>query len=537
MPQLMVAEWRPDMPDLASATNIAINVVPATEQSYGPFPLLQNWSSNVMDLPCLGAISIYEETFPVFFGTHDKLYKTVGFTTAIVDVSAIGTPYQVADGDNWRFAYYGGSVFATDYTDVIQAYDIVFSFNFAPLFTGTAWTPSTGYSTVGQQVIANGNRYTLVVAGTSAGSGGPSGTGVGIVDGTAQWNYESSPPPKAAFICTPKNFLMVGRTVDPVGGTGLARIWWSVSGDPTSWPAPGSEASIQGMSDFNDFEGNIGEVTGLVDSLANADVAILFRHGIWRGNFVGPPDVFDFFPIENARGCPASNSIVPYGPLVYFLGEDGFYKFDGAQSISIGVDKFDAWFWKTIKPNSLNMVIGAADVPAKSIMWAFPSGAAPSGLCDTILVYRWDIQRASYIDLADAPIEWLMRATNFFQRGNVAVGAVNNVNSFGFFFGNNNMAAQVATQTVQLTPGRRSYFQSARPLVDLTSGTPTVAVSGRVNLYHPEVFGPDVAPDVSGECPQRNDARYHDVLIKIPEGSTWTHIEGVDATFIGGGTR
>lgn len=295
------------------------------------------------------------------------------------------------------------------------------------------------------------------------------------------------------------------------------------------------------MSDFNDFQGNFGPIVGLVDSLANADVAIFFRSAVWRGNFVGPPDVFDFFPTENVRGCPAPNSIIPLGAIVYYLGEDGFYGFDGAQSSPLGANKFDQWFWTNVDTTKLSLVIGAANVPEKTLLWAFASLTSPNGLCDTILAYRWDIQRASYINLGSATIEWILRAVTLGVSGGIgattlALAAFDNTHKYGTFAGVN-MAAQVATQTVQLTPGRRSYFQSARPLVDLTSGTPTIAVSGRVNLYDTETFGPDVAPDVSGECPQRNDARYHDVLIKIPAASAWTHIEGADATFIGGGFR
>lgn len=50
------------------------------------------------------------------------------------------------------------------------------------------WTSSTAYL-VGQQVVNNGLAYVVTTAGTSAGSGGPTGTGTGITDGTVVWNY------------------------------------------------------------------------------------------------------------------------------------------------------------------------------------------------------------------------------------------------------------------------------------------------------------------------------------------------------------
>lgn len=55
-----------------------------------------------------------------------------------------------------------------------------------------AWAQSTVYA-FGARVSNGGNVYTCVTAGTSNGSGsGPSGTGSGITDGTAVWDYVSA---------------------------------------------------------------------------------------------------------------------------------------------------------------------------------------------------------------------------------------------------------------------------------------------------------------------------------------------------------
>ena len=55
--------------------------------------------------------------------------------------------------------------------------------------TPTAWAPSTVY-TIGQTVSNGGNSYMATSAsGTSASSGGPTGVGTAIVDGTVTWRY------------------------------------------------------------------------------------------------------------------------------------------------------------------------------------------------------------------------------------------------------------------------------------------------------------------------------------------------------------
>lgn len=50
------------------------------------------------------------------------------------------------------------------------------------------WLASTAY-VVGQTRVNGANSYQLTTAGTSAASGGPTGTGAGIADGTAVWSY------------------------------------------------------------------------------------------------------------------------------------------------------------------------------------------------------------------------------------------------------------------------------------------------------------------------------------------------------------
>lgn len=54
------------------------------------------------------------------------------------------------------------------------------------------WAGGTLYNTVGARYQNGGNIYAVSAAGTSAASGGPTGTGASIVDGTVTWSYVSS---------------------------------------------------------------------------------------------------------------------------------------------------------------------------------------------------------------------------------------------------------------------------------------------------------------------------------------------------------
>ena len=51
------------------------------------------------------------------------------------------------------------------------------------------WAGNTAYSILGSLIQNGTNEYQLITAGTSAGSGGPTGPGTNITDGTAHWRY------------------------------------------------------------------------------------------------------------------------------------------------------------------------------------------------------------------------------------------------------------------------------------------------------------------------------------------------------------
>ena len=72
--------------------------------------------------------------------------------------------------------------------------DTGYNYTSAPTLTfGTAWQASTAY-VIGDQVVNGGQIYTCDTAGTSAPSGGPSGTSDNIVDGTARWDHSGIVP-------------------------------------------------------------------------------------------------------------------------------------------------------------------------------------------------------------------------------------------------------------------------------------------------------------------------------------------------------
>ena len=188
-----------------------------------------------------------------------------------------------------------------------------------------------------------------------------------------------------------------------------------------------------------------------------------------------------------------------------------------------------------------------------------------------MLVYRWDIQRWS---VGEVSAEWISRVpvttsspgippdVSSLSAGQLQLAAADPMQKLAFFNGSN-LPSEVDTKSMQITPGGITFVNVTRPLVD--SGAPsgeiatassvlittaagdtiltasntsaiTVAMSNRSNYQEPETFGPEVAPNIMGECPQRSVGRYHRGRITISAG-TWTTMAGLEISGIPAGLR
>lgn len=135
-------------------------------------------------------------------GTDDKLFATTD--TGIWDVSASSaTPTQVqafASSANDAGRSYGTAMSTVagrflvlcDEENGLHYYTATGA-SWAAGASGVTqlWEASTTYE-IGNQVVLGGNVYVCDTDGVSAASGGPTGTGTNIVDGTTRWDYVSA---------------------------------------------------------------------------------------------------------------------------------------------------------------------------------------------------------------------------------------------------------------------------------------------------------------------------------------------------------
>jgi hypothetical protein len=502
MPTLPVAEWRPDMPDLVdSGSGTITNVLPRTSKSYGPLPSLNPQSASALDARCQGGFTCQDRDGNVhlFAGTATKLWHLTAGSSGWTDVSKVGG-YSTNSNERWCFVLFGNRVIATNWNDPPQSFDLTSSTLFANLIT-------SGMTSL-----------------------------------------------RARYVAVVRDWVVFANTFDGTDGARPARVWWSAIDDPTNFPTPGTSGAAAVQSDFQDlYEGTgdgFGWIQGIVGGLGTADGAVFQERGIKRMVYAGAPAIFAFSTAEGVRGCPAPGSIVQRGNIVDYLGEDGFYSFDGSSSAPIGYEKVDKTFFGDLDQSMFYRISAAVDPINKLVFWAYP-GAGHSGNCNRLLARNWATGWWTTSAAGDIVCEILLRSLSLgysleqldtpipsidsgspdsldsrvWTGGRILLSAFDASHRLNYFTGAN-LAPTVDTSETAPADGRIVLVRNARPIVD--AGTPSLAVGVRNRQIDSVTWGSAVALDDNGNCPQRASGRYVRGRITLPAGSSFTHISGLE---------
>lgn len=575
---LEIQEWAPDMPDYDTPTsNILVNSVPKTPKSYGPFSNLSAFGG-ALPLTCLGAIAAEDNSGNnfVFAGTSSDLYEYSSGSTTPANVSKSAGVYAVSTGERWRFVQFGQRMVATDFNDPMQSFVIGTSTKFSDLANGgitslilvggsgysngtyalTVTAPGSGSGFAGTVTVSGGSLTSFAI--TNTGKLYPQTATISIPGGAGAGTLGSITPviatiaPNARFAAIISDFLVVANTADPLNGNQTQRVWWSGLNDPTNWPTPGTNLSAQFQSGFNDLFGNGGECMGVVGQLGNADGAIFQERVVWRVTYSGPPATFAFVPAEGVRGTPAPNSLVSLGNYVYYLGQDGFYKFDGSTSTPIGANKVDKTFYSMVDQNNMHRIDGCVDPIAKVVYWAFPSLANINGNPDMIIAYNWNLDRWGIANINSETIFYSFSFgytldtmpggtldqiipsldSRVWTGGALTLSGFSTTHALSYFNGPN-LAAQFELGEMQPFPGSIAFVQNTRPLID--GGNPSVALAARNLLTQSDSYNTPAIINSLGTCPNTINGRYIKALVSIPAGSSWNHFQGVELEAVANG--
>ena len=186
-------------------------------------------------------------------------------------------------------------------------------------FPYSGWSSNHAY-VAGAYIQNSGNIYWASTAGTSASSGGPSGTGTSITDGTVTWQYVTTyfnayntwnifNTAQQVTVLWPNHGLSVGQAVwiAPAPDSGL---WWSGVGSAGQLGGPADSAyfgvfSIEAVNDANSFtvalrRAPTSAFSGIPIQIKQADQDIAIRgDGVIDGNYPANNVTTNSFSIMN----------------------------------------------------------------------------------------------------------------------------------------------------------------------------------------------------------------------------------------------
>jgi len=184
----------------------------------GPHDVTTGLNDMTVAIP-FGLGMVYNGTYRHYrlpAASSDKISGISGFTQSVNTIGSTMWPPTagIPPGDVVNL-YEHGRLYVIPETSVVENQAVYCRFAFGSqaanaqpgAFRGDAdvvasWASSTGVL-AGTQVVNGGQLYQCTKAGTTAGSGGPTGTGSGIVDGTANWAWIAAQAAGASAVLVP----------------------------------------------------------------------------------------------------------------------------------------------------------------------------------------------------------------------------------------------------------------------------------------------------------------------------------------------
>jgi len=238
--------------------------------------------------------------------------------------------------------------------------------------------------------------------------------------------------------------------------------------------------------------------------------------------------------------------------MVFYLGRDGFYMFNGSNSIPIGVNKVDKTFWADVDQTYMANISSTIDPINTLVMWAYPGAGNTGGMPNHILAFNWSTNKWSSIDV---DVEVIFSAlqegytldqldsfgtmdalpysldSRVWMGGADVLSGIDLSHYLGHFTGT---ALDATIETGEQGSDNRALVTSVRPVVSGYSGV-TAQVGSRNLQGDSTTWSTASSINSNGECPVRVDSRYFRVRLNITGG--FTHAVGVDALAKKGGKR
>jgi hypothetical protein len=473
-------EYRPDVSDFrAPSTRTLVNVLPRAD-GYGPFADLTNLTG-ALAAPCRGLFFARKAdgTVVIFAGSSTGLYRLNNTDYTWIDVSRTPGSYAALEATGqWQFAQFNNLVFAVQANVPPQVFDLSAPGGFDDL----------------------------------AGS-----------------------PPQARYVSIVNRFVVLsGLLSNPF------RIQWSGLNAATTWSAG------VGQSDYQDLPDG-----GIVRGVGGGESGIVFQDGAIRRMTYAPgsPVIFQIERVTHDIGLYVPLSLVISNDKTLFLSSQGFYMMaETGAPVPIGKERLDRSFLADLDANSPHLMIGVADPKSSRVFWAYKSMAGTPGLFDKIIGYDIALNRfippllttgeylapisqpgvtLDALDSVSASIDALTQSLDSFASSSVPeIAGVSAGHRVGLYRGSNLEASLVSAEH-SAEDQSRFFVRAIRPIGD----APVVlaSVASRETQQAPASYSAESALNRNGECPQRVSTRYARARLRIPAGTSWSYVTGVEA--------
>ena len=364
--------------------------------------------------------------------------------------------------------------------------------------------------------------------------------------GSSSLFADVSGAPSAKFLTVIKDFVVTANV--KYSSTDYPRqVRWSQINDASTWTIGSNQADVQELADSGFITGLIGGQSGVV----------LCEKGIFRMDYVGTPLIFTFQKVSS-HGCAYAHSSADLGPnKVFYLSQDGFFMFNGVESLPIGADKVDLFFAEDVSPNYTDRISCVIDPINQVVCWSYSSVASIDGNPDKIIMYnyaanRWSLAEISheFIGQISSPPQTLEGVAAIsasldtlgisldspvFAGGQFAFAAskASKVQTFS----GSNLAATLETTEFEPATMRRSLVKGVTPIVTKGSSEPTltVQVGSRSQQTVEPTFTTASSLNSDNSCPVRSNGRYH--RVRVNASGNWRYALGVDIDAVGMGKR
>jgi len=473
MQKITFTEWLPDQPPVAGALVEAKNVIPQ-QIGYGPLPSVSPISNDAGE-NLNGVFSgRFGDTTKVFASSNTKLYEYSSSTLDLSNISQAGN-YSASESGRWNTAQFGKVVLAANGEEIVQAYTIGTSSNFADL---------------------------------------------------------ASAAPTAHFVSVVRDFVVCGRTNEEPN-----KVLWSDINDETDWSSgPTSQSDFQIIPDGGNIQGISGGEFALIflqkgiSRMTYAGAPLYFQFDtISRGlGCLEPKSIaqygnLSFFLSDDGFYLCDGTKVQPIGAEKI----DRFF-FNDAElallnTMSVAVDPVRRCvFWLYTNNSSVQSIL--------IYNWQIQKWSRGETTADFIASVETEGITLESLDNYSSSLDDLGISLDdrFWVADNTLLAGVEDQKIVAFSGANSN--AEIITGDLV---GENSIITLAKPQIN--GGTANVAVSSRARLDNDVTFGTAANADIENRCALRSHGRYHRIKV-LPSGN-YTSAVGVDLDIKTRGSR